>query len=72
MPATSRRKLLPHYALCLDARMVGTDLQIIHPQRAEIAGADAERLPPIHTDAHNDHCTDWLDKFQDRRNRSPM
>jgi len=29
--------------------MTGTDLQIIKPKCSEIAGADAERLPTLHT-----------------------
>lgn len=33
---------------------VGTELQIIEPERAEIAGSDAERLPTVHTTAKRD------------------
>lgn len=34
--------------------MIGTELQIIPPARAEIAGSDAERQPTIHTTARTD------------------
>ncbi|MBS0240363.1 MAG: tyrosine-type recombinase/integrase [Proteobacteria bacterium] len=34
--------------------MTGADLQIIKPKRVEIAGADAERLPTLHTTAKKD------------------
>ena len=34
--------------------MTGTDLQIIRPASREIAGADAERLPSLHTTANTD------------------
>ena len=34
--------------------MTGTDLEIIPPARSEIAGADAERLPTLHTKAKSD------------------
>jgi Phage integrase, N-terminal SAM-like domain len=32
----------------------GTDLEIIPPASREIAGADAERLPSVHTNAETD------------------
>lgn len=34
--------------------MIGTELQIIQPERSEIVGSDAERLPTIHTTARRD------------------
>ena len=34
--------------------MTGTDLEIIPPVRSEIAGADAERMPTLHTTARKD------------------
>lgn len=34
--------------------MTGTDLRIIRPKRADIAGADAERRPTLHTTAKKD------------------
>ena len=34
--------------------MTGTDLEIIPPARSEIAGADAERMPTLHTTARKD------------------
>ena len=34
--------------------MTGTDLEIIPPERAEIAGADAERMPSLNTTAKKD------------------
>src|SRR5690242_16700820 len=34
--------------------MIGTGLQIIPPERTEIAGADAERLPTVRTSAKRD------------------
>jgi len=42
--------------------MIGTELQIVEPERSEIAGADAERLPTIHTTARRDDelLTVWL------------
>jgi site-specific recombinase XerD len=47
--------------------MTGTDLQIIRPERTEIAGGDAERLPTIHTTARNDGdlITVWLKSHAD-------
>jgi len=33
---------------------IGTELEIIPPARSEIAGADAERLPTLHTTAKSD------------------
>ena len=34
--------------------MTGTELEIILPAHAEILGADAERLPSVHTNARTD------------------
>ena len=34
---------------------IGTDLAIIPPANPAIAGADAERLPTLHTNATTDH-----------------
>ena len=34
---------------------IGTDLEIIQPASPAIAGADAERLPSLHTNATSDH-----------------
>ena len=34
--------------------MTGTNLEIIPPASREIAGADAERLPSLHTNAQTD------------------
>ena len=47
--------------------MVGTDLQIIKPKRAEIAGGDAERLPTLHTTAKKDNelIAVWLKSHAD-------
>ena len=35
--------------------MAGTELEIIPPERREIVGAAAERLPSVHTNASTDH-----------------
>jgi integrase/recombinase XerD len=47
--------------------MTGTDLQIIRPKRNEIAGADAERLPTLHTTARKDNelVAVWLKSHAD-------
>lgn len=47
--------------------MTGTDLQIIRPKRAEIAGGDAERLPTLHTTARKDNelVAVWLKSHAD-------
>jgi hypothetical protein len=34
---------------------IGTDLEIIPPPSSVIAGADAERMPSLHTNARTDH-----------------
>ena len=34
--------------------MTGTELEIVPPARSEIIGADAERLPTLHTTAKSD------------------
>lgn len=47
--------------------MTGTDLQIIKPRRADIAGADAEWLPMLHTTAKKDNelVAVWLKSHAD-------
>ena len=47
--------------------MAGTELEIIPPERREIVGAAAERLPSVHTNASTDHelLAVWLKSHAD-------
>jgi hypothetical protein len=50
----------------------GTDLEILPPARREIAGADAERLPAVRTNAQTDlEFAVWLKSHSDDSRHTP-